>query len=110
MIQNTLSELSSALRQLPSVKPETKAELLGLISTLEREVDELSKTHAADARSIAAFTGLSAHEATKDQKNPATIRAALQGLSASVAGFEQSHPRLFAAVDRVCAALSNMGI
>ena len=74
------------------------------------EVAELSKTHDEEAQSIAGFTQVSAHEATRDEPNPALLKHSLDGLAASVEGFEQSNPRLVDIVNRICTTLSNLGI
>jgi hypothetical protein len=110
MIQDTLAELEARLRQAQSAKPETRDELLELLALLRSEIGAISKTHSEDAQSIAAFTHLSAHEVTRQEKNPQSIRHSLGGLSSSVAGFEESHPRLVQIVNRICTTLSNMGI
>ncbi len=109
MIQDTISKIESRIGQ-SGVKDDSKAELLTLLGTLKSEVAELSKTHGEEAQSIAGFTEVSAHEATREQPNPALLEHSLGGLSASVDGFEKSHPRLVAIVNRICTTLSNIGI
>lgn len=109
MIHDTLSKIESRIGQ-SGVKDDAKAELLTLLGTLKSEVAELSKTHGEAAQSIAGFTQVSAHEATRDEPNPALVQHSLDGLSASVAGFEKSHPRLVDIVNRICTTLSNLGI
>ena len=110
MIQKTIAELEARLEKVDSVKEENKAELLNLLSTLKSEIDELSKTHGEQARSIAGFTSVSAHEAIREAKNPRLVQLALDGLSTSVSELEQSHPKLVDAVNRICVTLSNLGI
>lgn len=110
MIQNTLAEIEARLRQAEAVNPETRAELLNLLTTLRSEVGALSKTHSEQAESIAGFTTVSAHEATRDEKNPELVDLSLKGLASSVAGFEESHPRLVEVVNRICTTLANLGI
>ena len=73
---------------------EQRTELLGLLSTLKTEIGELSKTHSEQAQSITAFTEVSTHEATRQERDPQLLRLSLEGLSASVQGFETSHPKL----------------
>lgn len=109
MIQDTLSKIETRIGQ-SGVKDDSKAELLTLLGTLKSEVAELSKTHGEQAQSIAGFTEVSTHEATREAPNPALVRHSLDGLSASVEGFEQSHPRLVDIVNRICTTLSNLGI
>ncbi|MBI4659137.1 MAG: DUF4404 family protein [Verrucomicrobia bacterium] len=110
MIRNTIGEIEARLRQTDSIKEANKAELLGLLSTLKSEIEELSKTHGEQAQSIAGFTNVSAHEATREEKDPRLVKLALDGLSASVAEFENSHPKLVEIVNRICLTLSNIGI
>jgi Domain of unknown function (DUF4404) len=110
MIQDTIEKIEQRLRQTDAVKNENKAELLGLLATLKAEVSELSRTDADKAQSIAGFTAVSAHEATRGEKNPELIELSLKGLSSSVEGFEQSHPKLVQAVNSICTTLSNLGI
>ena len=73
MIQNTLAEIEARLRQAESVKPETRDELLNLLGTLRSEMGALAKTHSEQAESIAGFTTVSAHEATRGEKNPELV-------------------------------------
>jgi uncharacterized membrane protein YccC len=109
MIHDTLSKIEARIGQ-SAVKEDAKAELIALVGTLKAEVAELSKTHDEQAQSIAGFTQVSAHEATREEPNPALVRHSLDGLSASVEGFEESHPQLVAIVNRICTTLSNLGI
>ncbi|PAW78463.1 MAG: hypothetical protein B9S33_19705 [Pedosphaera sp. Tous-C6FEB] len=109
MIHDTLSKIEARIGQ-SAAKEEAKAELLTLLSTLKSEVAELSKTHGDEAQSIAGFTQVSAHEATREEPNPELVKHSLDGLSASVEGFEESHPQLVAIVNRICTTLSNLGI
>jgi hypothetical protein len=108
MIQDTIQQIEARLNeQLPAEK---RAELVKLLGTLKQEVQELSKTDADQARSIAGFAQVSAHEATRSEPNPTALQHALAGLQSSVEGFEETHPRLVQAVNSVCTALSNLGI
>lgn len=109
MIQDTLSKIEARIGQ-SGVKDDSKAELLTLLGTLKSEVAELSKTHGEEAQSIAGFTQVSTHEATREEPNPELVKHSLDGLSASVSGFEKSHPQLVAIVNRICTTLSNLGI
>ena len=109
MIKDTVSKIEAHIGQ-SGVKDDSKAELLTLLGTLKSEIDELSKTHGEAAQSIAGFTQVSAHEATREEPNPALVQQSLQGLAASVEGFEGTHPRLVAIVNRICTTLSNLGI
>jgi len=70
MIENTISEIEAKISGAESVSAERKAELLKLLGTLKTEVAKLSETHGEQADSIAGFARLSAHEATRVDKNP----------------------------------------
>ena len=110
MLNDTLAQLESRLKTSGALPGDQRAELLDLIQRLKTEIGELSKTHQEQARSIAGYTEVSAHEATRTEKNPELLDHSLQGLSASVAEFESSHPQLVEVVNRISTTLSNMGI
>ena len=110
MIHETIAKLEARLQKPGAASDPANAELLTLLNTLKREIDELSKTHADAARSIAGFAQVSAHEATREEKNPELLQLSLRGLQSSVEGFEQSHPRLVQIVNTACNALANLGI
>jgi hypothetical protein len=110
MINETISQIEAKLRSSASLTAESKGELVRLLSTLKTEITELSKTNADQAQSIAGFAQTSAHEAIREEKNPELLKLSLEGLAASVDGFEKSHPSLVQLVNRICTALSNLGI
>lgn len=110
MIENTIESIEAKIKGSPSIGDENKSELLNLLGALKEEVSELSKTHAEEAESIAHFTQVSTHEATKAAKNPQLLKLSVDGLSSSVDGFEASHPKLVDVVNKVAYILSNMGI
>lgn len=110
MLHETISKIEAKLQNAGSIKEEQRGELLQLLSTLKREITTLSHTQGEKAQSIAGFTEVSAHEATREEKNPELLKLSLQGLSSSVEGFEKSHPELVALVNRIATTLSNMGI
>ena len=110
MIQETISKIEAQIRQNDAVQPQSKAELLSLLATLKAEMSEIAKTHGEQAQSIAGFTAVSAHEATREQPNPQLLKLSLEGLSSSVQGFEESHPRLVQIVNAISTTLSNLGI
>jgi hypothetical protein len=110
MIEETIKELESRLSTADSMGEGQKAELLGLLASLRSEVAQLSTTHGDEARSIAGFTRVSAHEAIRKERDPKLIELAVTGLETSVAGFEESHPKLVEVVNRICVTLSNLGI
>ena len=110
MIQDTIAKIEERLQRTGSLREEQRAELLKLLVSLKEEVGDLSQTEPEKAQSIAGFTAVSAHEATRDEKNPELVDLSLQGLSRSVQGFEESHPKLVQAVNSICTTLSNLGI
>ena len=110
MIEDTVGKIESRIESAGAISPERKQELLQLLGTLKSEVAELSKTHGEEAQSIAGFTEISAHEATRTEQNPTLLKLSLEGLSRSVAGFEKSHPRLVQIVNTISNMLSNLGI
>ena len=110
MIQDTLTKIEAQIEGTDSIKGDRKAELLGLLTTLKTEIDQLSQTNQDQAQTITGFAQVSAHEATREEKNPQLLKLSLDGLSASVEGFEQSHPKLVDIVNRICTTLSNLGV
>ena len=110
MIQDTIGKIEERIRKAEAIKDESKTELLSLLSNLKAEVANLSSTDAEQAQSIAGFTAVSAHEATRDEKNPELVELSLKGLASSVEGFEQSHPKLVQVVNSISTTLSNLGI
>ncbi len=110
MIEDTVSKIESRIQSAEAIKDERKRELLELLGTLKSEVAALSKTHGDQAQSIAGFTEMSAHEATRAEQNPELLSLSLKGLSSSVDGFEKSHPRLVQIVNAISNTLSNLGI
>jgi Mg2+ and Co2+ transporter CorA len=110
MIEDTVSKIEAKLQAADSITEERKRDLLQLLGTLKGEITELSKTHGEQAQSIAGFTELSAHEATRSEQNPELLQLSLKGLSSSVEGFEKSHPRLVQIVNSISNMLSNLGI
>ena len=110
MIENTLEEIEARLAQTAAMTPESRVALLRLLATLKSEITALSEADADRARSIAGFTQVSTHEATRGEKNPELLKLAIEGLASSVGGFEKSHPRLVQIVNSMCNTLSNLGI
>jgi hypothetical protein len=110
MNEDTVGKIEEKIRSADSITEERKRELLQLLGTLKSEVSKLSTTHGEDAQSIARFTELSAHEATRSQQNPELLNLSLKGLSSSVEGFEKSHPQLVQIVNAISQTLSNLGI
>jgi hypothetical protein len=109
MIKETISKIETNIRDAKSINEAKKNELLGLVSSLKKEVLELSNTHKEDAETVLNFTKASTHEAIKTEKDENLFDLSLKGLSGSVKKFEASHPDLVAVVNSICVSLSNSG-
>lgn len=110
MIQDTIGKIEERLRGSGALNEANRAELLKLLTALKTEVAQLSEADAEKALSIAGFTAVSTHEATRETRNPELVDISLKGLAGSVEGFEESHPKLVQAVNSICTTLSNLGI
>lgn len=110
MIDETLKKIEARIHAVEAIPDERRRELVDLLDQLKSEVGGLSQTHDDEARSIAGFTEVSAHEATRETRNPQLLDLSLQGLRSSVAGFEKTHPRLVQIVNSISNTLSNLGI
>lgn len=110
MIDETLARIERELKESESLSDARRQELLKLMGTLKGEIQDLARTHQEQARSIAGFTQVSTHEATRSSQDPALLDLSLKGLSSSVAGFERSHPQLVQIVNSISHTLSNLGI
>jgi hypothetical protein len=110
MIEDTITKIEARLHNNSGISEEKRAELEQLLVKLKAEVAALSKTHAEQAESIAGFTEISAHEATREKQNPELLKLSLDGLTSSVAEFERSHPKLVTVVNAISKALSDVGI
>src|SRR6266436_5646737 len=87
MIQETIAKIRSKIENAESIKLDNKAELLNLLTELKTEITKLSQTHGEEAMSITGFAGVSAHEATRQDRNPQLLQLSLDGLSSSAKGF-----------------------
>ena len=110
MLQDTISKIEGRIRNTEAVNDTHRTELLKLLGQLRGEIASLSKTHQEQAESIASFAEVSAQEATRESKNPETLRHSIGGLESSVEEFEETHPQLVGIVNRIAGALANMGI
>ncbi|MDB6125034.1 MAG: putative cytosolic protein [Pedosphaera sp.] len=110
MIDDTLSKIEARIQSADAINADKRRELQQLLATLKSEVAELSKTRPEQAQSIAGFTEVSTHEATREEKNPDLLKLSLNGLTSSVEEFETSHPRLVQIVNSISNTLSNLGI
>ena len=109
-MKDTISKIEERIRGAGALKEESRAELLDLLGQLKSQIGALSKTNQEQAQSIAGFTQVSTHEATREEKNAKSLKHSILGLESSVHDLEQSHPQLVAVVNRLATMLSNMGI
>jgi ribosome-binding ATPase YchF (GTP1/OBG family) len=110
MVQKTIEQIEEKIRINKSLSDKNKSELLELLANLKPEINKLSKDQSEHAESIAGFVERSAHEATRQEKNPTLLKIAGEGLSESVKGFESSHPELVETVNYIANALANIGL
>lgn len=110
MIQDTIQKIETRLQDAANLSPDAREELTTLLAELKAEVDGITESHADQAQSIAGFAALSTHEAVRDDTNEKALNHSIGGLQSSVEEFEQSHPGLVGVVNRICTALSNLGI
>jgi hypothetical protein len=109
MIEETIAKIEKTL-QSANLSQDKRQELLALLQSLKQEANKLSETHSDSAHSILGFAQVSAHEATRKDRNSNLLKLSLDGLNQSVKEFEATHPQLVANVDKICLALSSMGI
>lgn len=110
MIEDTIAKIEEQLESAHTIRPERKAELLKLLETLKAEVATIANTHSEEVASIARFTEVSAHEATRHTQDPQLLNLSLEGLRSSARSFEESHPKLVQVVNSISRTLSNLGI
>jgi len=110
IMKDTIARIEERIRSAGALKDENRAELLDLLAQLKSQIGALSKTNQEQAQSIAGFAQVSAHEATREEKNPKSLKHSILGLESSVTDLEQSHPQLVGVVNRIATMLSNMGI
>lgn len=110
MIQDTIQKIEARLQSAENLGDQARAELTSLLAELKGEVSQITDTHADHAQSIAGFADLSTHEAVRGETNEKALNHSLGGLQSSVEELEQSHPKLVDVVNRICTALSNLGI
>jgi len=112
MLEDTLKHIDDAIRKIKSFKAKAKdkAELVSLLDSLKDEVARLSETHGEQARSIAGFADVAAHEATRRERSEDLLDHSLEGLSLSAKEIETSHPEIVEIIDQVSTMLSRIGI
>ncbi len=110
MIKDTIAKIEERLAQAGVLTTEQRSELLRLLATLKGEVEGISGIEPEKAQSIAGFTAVSTHEATRETRNQELVDLSLRGLQHSVEGFEVSHPGLVQVVNSICTTLASLGI
>lgn len=110
MIEETIDRIEERVRRSGALDDGRRSELLGLLSTLRTEMKPLVASQREQAESIAGFTHVSAHEATRRDRDPRLLKLSLQGLASSVERFEISHPKLTQTVNSICDMLAGIGI
>ena len=107
MLDETLTQLETTIRESKTLQADKQAELLRLLTTLKSEIGTLEHTHA---ESVVGLAERSVHAATRQPKDPQSADSALQELAESVAELEVSHPQLVNVVNAISVLLSNIGI
>jgi len=110
MLEQTLTELESNIRQSETLAVEKKAELLRLLATLKADIAALEQTHATHAVSVVEYTAQLTLEAIRQTRDPQLVASANQGLSTVVAELEAAHPQLVQTVNAISVLLSSIGI
>ena len=110
MIEETIAKIEAAIKRIDAADLAKKPELMRLLATLKSEVKTLSRTHEDQARSIAGFTEVAAHESLRREKEPHLKKLSLEGLALSVRSFEASHPKMVEAANELCKLLAGIGI
>ncbi len=109
-MKDTISKIEERIRGAGALNEDNRAELLDLLGKLKSQIGALSETNREQAQSIAGFTEVSAHEATRGERNDNSLKHSILGLESSVKNLEGSHPQLVAVVNRIATMLANMGI
>jgi uncharacterized membrane protein YccC len=108
MIEDTIAELEARLQKAESVNPESKAELLRIITLLKAEAADLADTREEGVPE--ALAAACADEELRAQRRAELSTLSLDEISTSVTRFEKTHPQLVQVVNRICQTLSNLGI
>ena len=110
MLDKTLTQLETNIRQSETLAAEKKAELLRLLTTLKGEIAALEQTHAEHAASVVESTAQLTLEVIRQTRDPQLVASATQGLSTAVTELEVSHPQLVQTVNAISVLLSSIGI
>ena len=110
MLDKTLTQLETNIRQSEILGAEKKAELLRPLATLKAEIAALEQTHAEHATSVVESTAQLTLEVIRQTRDPQLVASANQGLSTVVAELEAAHPQLVQTVNAISVLLSSIGI
>ncbi|HAF94537.1 MAG: hypothetical protein A2X34_09805 [Elusimicrobia bacterium GWC2_51_8] len=110
MIKETLSKIESAIARIQEADGKEKARLVSLLNQLKAELAVLPESRMDDARSVAHFTEIAAHEVTRAKMSAELKDLSISGIAASVKGFEVSHPKMVEITNEICMMLARMGI
>ena len=110
MYKETLQKLQVSLKNNTNINADKKKEMLSLIDNLEIEIKEVSKDNRDKASSIAKYTDISTHEATKSNIDIKLLEHSIDGLKSTIEDIEVSYPKLTEIVNSIAILLSNMGI
>ena len=105
-----LNAIEKRIKSLKNISQERKSEILTLLSELKAEITILAESHHEHAESVSGLISVSAHEATRTERNERSLKLVLEALRSSVESFETSHPRLTNIVNALSVMLSNLGI
>lgn len=105
-----LNAIEKRIKSLNNISPERKSEILSLLSELKSEIAILAESHHEHAESVSGLISVSAHEATRTERNERSLELVLEALRSSVESFESSHPHLTKIVNALSIMLSNLGI
>ena len=110
MLEKTIYRIEQRIQSAPALTPETRSELLDLLSQLRRQLKKLPDVQLEKAQSVVGFAEVSTNEATRSDTDTSLFDVAIDGLQKSVREFEQTHPRLVDIVNSISTTLSNLGI
>ena len=108
MADERIEKIKSAVKAADNIPAEKKAELLGLVATLDPVIAKFAETHDEHAQHVAGLLEQSAQAASGE--NPDRLEKILNELKQSVERFEASHPDLVSFVTEYSALLSALGI
>ena len=97
MIEETIRQIEARLNASTNLAPETRAELLSLLTRLRLEAAQLPASERATS-------------APPDSAEPESIEEHVDRLRGSVEEFEVSHPKVVQLVNHLANTLSGLGI